>query len=281
VPGFHPDHNVIIHNPLSSDLNVLRQSLLFGGLESVQYNQNRQASDLKMFEFGTAYQLVMSAEKSNEPLKKYSESTYLSLVMTGRKEAESWNTIDTDVDFFYLKAAVEQVIKRLGIGLEYLQAEVEMPSYFEYGLNYSKEGKMLISMGRISKEVLEIFDIRQAVFYADLHWDNLFGLIRTDDKKYIPVSRYPEVRRDLALLVAKEVSFGDIKKLVEKTDKQLIQEVNLFDVYEGDKIEEGKKSYAISIILQDREKTLTDKVVDKIIHKAITSLQKELGAIIR
>ena len=281
VPGFLADHNVMIYNPLSSDLNVLRQTLLFGGLETVQYNQNRQARDLKMFEFGTAYQLNQSADKSGDPLNKYSESIHLSLVMTGRKEAESWNTSDANVDFFYLKAAVEQVAIRLGVDLEDVQSRDDIPLYFEYGLNYSKDGKSLITMGSISKKALDIFDIRQAVYYADLHWDNLLRLVRSDEKKYIPVSRYPEVRRDLALMVDKAVSFHDIKNLVEKTDKRLIQDINLFDVYEGDKIEEGKKSYAISVILKDRDKTLTDNVVDKIISKAISLLQKELGANIR
>jgi len=157
----------------------------------------------------------------------------------------------------------------------------EAPEYFETALVYSKDNKPLIEIGKLSNIVLDQFDIKQNVFYADLHWDNLFRMIKVDDKQYVPVSKYPEVRRDLALLVDRSVSFGQIEELVFKSEKRLISSVNLFDVYEGDRIEAGKKSYAISIILQDYEKTLTDKIVDKIIKKTLNLLETELGASIR
>ncbi len=281
IPGFHSDNNVMIYNPLSSDLDAMRQSLLFGGLESVQYNQNRRITDLKIFEFGTTYFLDTKKTDPEKPLKKYLESTQLGVFVSGSKEKESWNTKTGHVDFFYLKSLLEQLIKRLGLDLATIDYQNDVPQYFESGLKYSKNNKTLLNIGRLSKAVLEQFDIKDAVFYADVHWDNMFSLIKTDDKQYVPVPRYPEVRRDLALLLDTGIAFDQIEQLVNKGEKRLIKSINLFDVYEGDKIESGKKSYAISIIFQDDEKTLTDKVVDNMIRKIILLLESELGASIR
>ena len=281
VPGFHVKNNVLIFNPLSIDLDAMRQTLLFGGLESVQYNQNRQSNDQKMFEFGTTYKLYTEKASPEKPLKKYFESMHLGILISGRKNPESWNTDSGQADFFYLKSMVQQILKRIGLDLDSLESQNGGPEYFESALVYIKDNKPLIEIGKLSKVVLDQFDIKQNVFYADLHWDNLFRMIKVDDKQYVPVSKYPEVRRDLALLVDKSVSFGQIKELVYKSEKRLIRSVNLFDVYEGDKLEAGKKSYAISIIIKDYEKTLTDKIVDKIIKKTINLLVTELGASIR
>jgi len=281
VPGFKPENNVMIFNPLSIDLNAMRQSLLFGAMESVQYNQNRQSNDMKLFEFGTTYILNADKDDPDKPLKKYFESTQLGIIVSGRKNAESWNTAEGLVDSYYLKSIVLQVVKRLGLDMDSWQVKEEGPLYFDSVLQYQKDNKILIEAGKISQAVLGHFGIKQPVFFADLYWDKLFRMIKVGDKQYVPVPKHPEVRRDLALLLDKSVSFSQVENIVYKGEKRLIKSVNLFDVYEGDKLDKDKKSYAISITLRDKEKTLTDKVVDKIINKILVLLKTELGATIR
>jgi phenylalanyl-tRNA synthetase beta chain len=281
IPGFKQENNVRIYNPLSGDLNVLRQSLLFGGLESVVYNHNRKITDLKLFEFGTTYFLDPGSQTTENPLKKYKEALHLALFTTGRKQKESWNTSKDKIDFYFLKGIANQIFKRVGVELSALSINNNPSPFFDHGLAYYKGQSLIAELGLITQSVLKSFDIKQPVIYANFNWDELFKLITTDDIKYSPVSRFPEVRRDLALLIDQHIGFSEIEKLVYNAEKKLISSVNLFDIYEGNEIDKGKKSYAISIILQDKEKTLTDKVVDKTIRKVVTALETNLKASIR
>lgn len=260
---------VQILNPLSSDLDVMRQSLLFTGLEAVAYNLNHKTADLKFFEFGKAYRTDGGGFK---------ESQRLSLFITGQKYLEQWNHSAKPSGFFNIKSAVDAVISRLNIkGLITDDAGAE----FGYGLSYRKGEKPLVQFGLLSKQVLKKADISKDVFYADFDWDLILRSIRNNKITYREVSKFPSVRRDLSLLLDKAVTFAQLKQIAQKAERSLLKEVNVFDVYEGDKLAEGKKSYALSFILQDEEKTLNDKQIEAIMQKLILNFEKEAGAEIR
>ena len=277
---FDASKNVKILNPLSRDLDTMRQTLLFSGLESLAYNLNRRQLDLKFYEFGNVYELTGDFEKGNVKTN-YREQKLLALYATGQSTPESWNNTDEKVDFYQLRSYVSAALRKTGIDQGRLQKAEEIPPFFAAGEVYTLNQKPVYCIGRIHDKLLKQFGISQPVFYASIHWDNLLHLIKKHTVTYSEVSKFPEVRRDLALVLDKSVKYADLEALAYKTGKQLLRKVNLFDVYEGDKIESGKKSYAMSFILQDENKTLTDKDIDKFMARMAEVLEKEAGAIVR
>lgn len=275
-----PYHDVKILNPLSKDLNVMRQSLLPGGLEIIIYNINRRNSDLMLYEFGHTYSLHSDIKDQSNPLNKYKEEMHLSLFLTGKADPESWYYKEKEIDFYYTKAFVNNILKHLRI--DAVSQNIPNDSgFFSEGLAYLSGNDIIVEFGNISKAILKYFDISQAVYYADFNWGLILSLLKDRNNKYTLIPKYPEVRRDLALLIEKNVQFSEIEKIAYQTEKQLLKTVNLFDVYESDNIEAGKKSYAVSFILQDETRTLTDKVIDKTMERLIKAYQDQLGAVIR
>lgn len=266
----NPEQAVKILNPLSNDLDVMRQSLLFSGLEAISYNQNRRNSDLKLFEFGKIYSLDG---------ENYKEDQRLSIFITGAKETENWNSNGGPAGFYNLKSAVDLIISRLN--LKGLVLDETIGANFSSGITYRKGEKALVEFGTVSKAALKKIDISGEVFCADFNWDLIIRSVRNNKIAYREVSKFPSVRRDLSLLLNKDVSFEQLKQIALKTDKNILKEVNVFDVYAGDRLPEGKKSYALSFILQDEEKTLTDKQIEAIMQKLILNFDKQAGAEIR
>ncbi len=274
------ENSVDIYNPLSKDLNSLRQTLIFGGLEAISYNINRKNSNLKLYEFGNCYHYHPNI-KSNEKLDKYSEEEHLALFITGEQNKSNWNTADKDTSFFLLKTYVENVLIRLRIDIDKIKIEHVSNDIFNEALKYSYNEKEIAIFGIVNQDIKNDFDISQDVFYADIFWTKLLKIIGNIKLKYTPLFKYPEVKRDLALLLEKNIEFEQIKALAYKTENRLIKDINLFDYYQGDKIDKNKKSYAISFILQDENKTLTDKQIDKVINNLIRIFEKEFDAKIR
>ncbi|NVN93835.1 MAG: phenylalanine--tRNA ligase subunit beta [Bacteroidetes bacterium] len=281
IADFNPIHNVKILNPLSKELDVMRQSLLFGGLESISYNINRKTSDLKLYEFGNTYTYNAEVGAEVNVTKRFKEEKHLAVFVSGKKYAESWNVAASNTDFFNLKAHVTNILNRLRINIDKLNVNTISNSIFEEALEYTSNGKAVLTYGSLHPQLLASFDIKQAVFYADFQWDTIIKMIPNAEVVYTEVSKFPEVRRDLALLINKEVSFAEIVKLAYQTEKNLLKKVNLFDVYEGDKLEAGKKSYAVSFTIQDQEKTLNDKQIDGIMNRLIKVYVEKLQAVIR
>jgi phenylalanyl-tRNA synthetase beta chain len=265
-----PERAVRILNPLSTDLDVMRQSLLFSGLEAIVYNQNRRNSDLKFYEFGKVYNLDQEI---------YKENLRLSVFLCGSKHTEGWNTKSENTDFYNLKSAVDLIINKLN--LKGLSSMENSNPEFSLGISYRKSDKILVEFGAVSKKSLKKLDIGSDVFYADFDWDQIMRSVRNNKITYTEVSKFPSVRRDLSMLLSKEISFEQLNQIAFKTEKSLLKEVNVFDVYVGDKLPEGKKSYALSFLLQDEEKTLTDKQIDAIMQKLILNFEKQAGAEIR
>jgi phenylalanyl-tRNA synthetase beta chain len=261
---------VRILNPLSSDLDTMRQTLLYSGLEAIAYNQNRKSPDLKLFEFGKTYNL-----KENG----FSENNRLSVFMTGRAISPQWNHGNSQMSFYNLKGAVDAIIKRLNI--VGMAGEGFQNGNFSHAYQYKKGENTLVYFGQVSKNILKKVDIDKEVFYADFNWDLVLKAIGKNKIAFRDVPKSPSVRRDLSLLINRQVSFNDLQALALKSEKVLLKEVNVFDVYEGDKLPKDKKSYALSFLLQDEEKTLTDKQIDSVMNKLIGIFEKELGAEIR
>lgn len=266
----NPAEAVEILNPLSSDLNVMRQSLLNPALESVAYNQNRKNSDLKLYEFGKTYHLIDG---------EYIERPRLLLLITGGKQSEQWNHTTNPSTFYNLKAAVDGIIGRLG--LANFQSEELNDENFNYGLKYFRGDKILVSFGAATTADKKQAGVDKEVFYADFDWALLLDAIRKNKIVNKEVSKYPSVRRDLSMLVDLQVTFDELKAIAFKTEKKLLKQVQIFDVYQGDKLPEGKKSYALNFTLQDEEQTLTDKQIDAIMQKIITNLAQNAKAEIR
>ncbi|MFB5946251.1 phenylalanine--tRNA ligase subunit beta [Albibacterium profundi] len=264
------DRAVKILNSLSSDLDTMRQSLLYSGLEVVAHNQKRKYPNLRLFEFGNVY---FKAETG------YDEHKRLSLLMTGGLSSEQWNHDSNKVSFFDIKGVVDGLLSRLK--LENLPLQDSTTAGLAYGLTYHRGPNEFVTFGAVDKKALKLTDVQGDVFYAEFHWDSIIKAIRKNKIVYKEVSKYPSVRRDLAILVDETVSFASLKTLAEKTERKLLKNVNVFDVYKGDKLPEGKKSYAMSFVFQDEEKTLTDKHIDSIIQKFILNFEKELKAEIR
>ncbi|WP_299902656.1 phenylalanine--tRNA ligase subunit beta [uncultured Aquimarina sp.] len=264
------DHNVEMLNPLSNDLAVLRQSLLFSGLEAVSYNINRKRSDLKLFEFGKTYHNYESGRIENK---------HLSLVISGNKTSESWKVTQEKSDFFYLKGIIEAILDRLGIKRS--KTSPIKNDIFSEGVSYHLGKSKLVEFGIVKKTVLKHFSISQEVLFADFEWDTILEFARRSKIKFTEIPKFPEVRRDFALLLDNTVSFEEIHTIANQTEKKLLKNINLFDVYEGKNLPKGKKSYAVSFTLQDEHKTLTDKQIDKIMNKLQHNFENKLGAELR
>ncbi len=264
------EHNVEILNPLSNDLAVMRQSLLFSGLEAVEFNLNRKQERLSLFEFGKTYQAYGD---------KRDEKKHLALFITGRRTKERWNALDLRGDFFYLKGIVTALLEKLGINS--LMTSPLMNDVFSEGISLSLGKNKIVELGLVKKTVLNHFDISQEVLYADFNWDSLIKIIKDNEVKFKDIAKHPKVRRDFALLIDESVSFETIDRIANSTEKNLLKDVDLFDVYHGKNLPAGKKSYAVSFIFQDEQKTLTDKQVDKIMSNLQTNFEKELGATLR
>nr|WP_315172912.1 phenylalanine--tRNA ligase subunit beta [uncultured Flavobacterium sp.] len=263
------EHNVTMLNPLSADLATMRQSLLFSGLEAVSYNINRKNADLKLFEFGKSYHNLPSG---------YEERKHLTLFLSGNRNQESWTNAQKPSDFFLFKGYVNAVLSRLGI-----QKTQHLPltsDVFAEGIAIGFGEEVIVELGVVKKSILKHFGIKQEVFFADFNWALILKLITTKIK-YAEIPKYPEVRRDLALLIDQNVTYDSIYNIARQTEKTLLKDINLFDVYEGKNLAEGKKSYALSFIIQDNSKTLTDVQIDKIMSKLQKNFETELGASLR
>lgn len=282
-PAYEEASSVKILNPLSTDLDVMRQTLLFGGLESIAYNQNRKMSNLRFYEFGKVYRFDPKAVSTQEnTLAPYAEATHLDVWITGNKQEENWNIPDEAIDFFDLKYVVEGVLQKLGFKDNQLHISENDPNIFEMGLSYQRNGKPIAAAGKIQSQTTKTFDIKKPVYYATINWTELMAqFVIQNTKRFESVSKFPAVRRDLALVIDAKTRFEDIEAIARKAEPSLLQSVNLFDVYEGEKIPQGKKSYASSFVLLDKEKTLTDKVIEKSMQKIFQALQQQLGATLR
>ena len=268
--NINADANVAMLNPLSNDLKVLRQSLLFSGLESVSYNINRKNSSLKFYEFGKTY------HKYNE---KYQEDKHLTLFVTGNRTNESWNTTSKVSDFFYLKGIITNVLGRLGI--DTLKTSPTKQDVFSEGITLSLGKMKLVEFGVVKRGLLKEFGIKQEVLFADFNWDTILKIAGNKKIKVADLPKFPAVKRDLALLLDVKTEFKEIYNLAFQSEKSLLKEVDLFDVYEGDKLPEGKKSYAVSFLIQDETKTLADKQIEKIMEKLQQTFEKNLDAVLR
>jgi phenylalanyl-tRNA synthetase beta chain len=254
---------------------------LFGGLETIAYNQNRKLSDLKLFEFGKTYKLNRTAPSEADPLARYDEQLELAIFLTGNKESENWNVEAKTVDFYDLKLYCEQILTKLRFDAKTIDWESFSDTLFEYGVHGKLHGKTFIRFGRLLAATTKQFDIKKPVYFAEIYWEKLLANLPSNAVKYKTVAKFPAVRRDLALVVDQSVLFADIAMIARKTETKLLQDVHIFDVYEGDKIAAGKKSYAVSFTLIDEEKTLTDKVIDKTMQKLQAALEQQLGAVLR
>ena len=263
------EYNVKILNPLSADLSVMRQSLLFSGLEAISYNINRKKSDLKLFEFGKSYQKLLSGN---------SEKKHMSLFLTGKSVPENWTNPQKNTDFFLFKGHINAVLQRLGF--KNLNHKPVSNDVFAEGIAIATNNDVLVEFGAIKKSIAKHFDIKQDVFYADFNWELVLKLL-SNKMKFTAISKYPEVRRDFSLLVNQAITFDEIYTIAINTEKTILKNIDLFDVYEGKNLPEGKKSYAISFILQDESKTLTDVQIDKIMNKVQQNLEMGIGAQLR
>lgn len=273
---------VKILNPLSADLGVMRQTLLFGGLESIVRNANRKNSNLRFFEFGNCYHYDESKKEADKLIKAYTQDQHLGLWITGKRVENSWAHPNEDASFYELKAYVENILVRLGLSLQAVTLVKGENNIFEDSISIvTKAGKIIAELGVVAYKLTKNMGITNEVFFADIYWDNLLKAVKKHVVEYKEISKYPAVSRDLALLVDKTVEFEQIKEIAYSTEKKLLKAVELFDVYEGKNLPEGKKSYAVNFILQDEQKTLNDKQIDSIMKKLIDNLTKRLNAELR
>ena len=273
---------VKVMNPLSSDLGVMRQSLLFGGLESICRNVNHKMPNLRFFEFGNCYHYSPEKKNDEDPIKAYTEEMHLGMWITGKRVEGSWTHPDEQSSFYELKGYVLNIVKRLGVNPGIMVCEHSDNNVFGKALVLkTRAGKVFCEMGTVCHKILKKMDISQDVFYADLNWDNIMRAIKKNETLYHDISKFPSVSRDLALLIDKSVQFEQIEQIARQTEKKLLKSVELFDVYEGKNLPAGKKSYAVNFILQDESKTLTDKQIDAIMTKLINNLKQKLGAELR
>jgi phenylalanyl-tRNA synthetase beta chain len=271
---------VFVNNTSNQHLDLMRPSMLFSGLEAIQHNQNRQQGDLKLYEFGKTYgKKVIDGEGNMD----YFEEQHLSVFLTGNKTQESWLQPQNKVDFYTLKSFVEQVLTRLGIETEKVQrTALKEDAIFTYGVRFHRGKQTIVTFGRLDGNIALGMGIKQEVFYADFDFDTLLQILKKHSMQYQAVSKFPTVRRDLALVLGQAVTFDEVLAIARKTDKKILRDVNLFDVYENaEQIGEGKKSCAISFLFQDDNKTLKDKDIDKVMNKLMATYEKKLGALIR
>ena len=264
------EFNVTMLNPLSNDLKVMRQSLLFSGLESISYNLNRKNNSLKLYEFGKTY---------HKYEKGYQEDKHLTIFVSGARTKDTWTSLTQNSDFFYLKGIVMSILERIGV--TNIKTSPVKSDVFSEGIVLSLGKNKLVEFGVIKKKILKEFGIKQEVLFADFDWTSILSI---SGKKKIKVSmlpKFPSVKRDLALLLDQKITFKEIYDLAFQSERNLLKDVGLFDVYQGDKLPEGKKSYAVSFVLQDNNKTLEDRQIDKIMQKLQQSFEKNLGAVLR
>ena len=273
---------VSIVNPLSSDLNVMRQSILFGGLESIAYNANRKNPNLKFFEFGNTYQHFNEKADAENPMKAYAEESHLGLWVTGKRVEGSWAHPDEQSSFYELKAYVLNILNRIGLPLGSVVFKDSDNNIFSKGITVeNRGGKVLVEMGVVARNLQKKFGIDNEVYFADLYWNQLTKAVRKQKVGFKEISKYPAVSRDLALLLDKDVEFARVEQIAYNAERKLLKKVELFDVYEGKNLPDGKKSYAVNFILQDEQKTLNDKAIDAVMQKIIQNLKKQLNAELR
>jgi phenylalanyl-tRNA synthetase beta chain len=265
------DFNVKLLNPLSSDLSVMRQTLIFSGLESISYNINRKNSDLKLFEFGKTYHKMPSG---------LDERKRLSVFMTGQMNEAHWNTTQKPTDFFYFKGFIEAILNKIAIQDIKFKPLDQINDIFSEGLSVFKGQDLIANIGVLKKSITKYFDIKQTVFYADVDWALVLKSVQSKIK-FKEISKFQEVRRDLALLIDEKITFEQLYDLAFQTDKKILKEVNLFDVYEGKNIPEGKKSYALGFVLQNEIQTLNDAQIEKVMGLLQSKFENELGAVLR
>ena len=273
---------VRIMNPLSSDLNVMRQTLLYGGLESIQHNVNRKRQNLRFFEFGNVYTFDPEKQNDDDPMQAYKEQYHAALWLTGKRVEGSWAHQNEDSTYYELSAYVENILRRIGVKPGMLVRKKSENHIFSAGMTIeNRGGKQLIEMGILTKKLQKQFGLDNPVYYAELNWTALMKVIKKNEVLYTDVPKFPAVSRDLALLVDNSVEFAQIEQVARQTEKKLLKKVELFDVYEGDKLPAGKKSYAVNFILQDEEKTMGDKQIETIMQKLIANIKKQLNAELR
>ena len=281
LTSYKAEECVKIMNPLSADLNVMRQTLLFNALEAVALNINHRTLDLRLFEMGNCYHFHPEVEATENPLARYSESYRIGIAVTGQDATPSWNVKAAKSSFYTLRSTVEKLLRRFGIDIYTLRSESSQSDLYSDDIVYTQVPKNVVEMGIVSPKILEKFDIKQAVYYAEIDFDLI---VRAAKKQRIAVeelSRFPEVKRDLALLVDKGVTFSELRNIAFATEKKLLKRVTLFDVYEGDKLPEGKKSYALGFTLEDKNQTLNEKTIEKTMANLQRQLEAKAGAQVR
>ncbi len=281
LESYPEDKTVKVLNPLSTDLNSMRQSLLFGGLESISYNINRQNSNLRFYEFGNCYFFDNTKTTNGSAANKYHEEHHLALWVTGDKQEGNWSEKKQPTTYFTLKGHVENVLAKLGIAASQLRISPGSNTIYASGVDYTYNNQLVATCGIVSKKWLRYFEIDNAVYFADLQWDAIFKQYKKHRVTFNELPKFPSVRRDLALLLDKSVAFTQLRDLAYKTERQLLTNVDLFDVYEGKGIPENKKSYALSFVLRDDNKTLNDKRIDKTMQRLIAAFKREFDAEIR
>ena len=281
--AFDEDKNVKILNPLSSDLNVMRQTLMWGGLESIAFNQNRKMNDMKFFEFGNVYFFDSKAVQDEQhTLAPYSEHYCLDLFLTGNKQEELWSNQAKAVDFFDLKQYVMSVLQHMKFDLNAIEAKEGVLSHFDYSTVYMIDGQEIATFGKLSKKTLKQLDVKKDVFYATFNWTLMLqSIAKAAEIQFVALPKFPSVRRDLAMIFDKNVNFDEVKKVAMKAENKILQSMSLFDVYEGEKIPAGKKQYAMSFVLMSTTTTLTDKVIEKTMSKIQGALEQQLNAVLR
>lgn len=273
---------VKIMNPLSNDLGMMRQTLLFGGLESISYNVNRRNANLRFFEFGNCYHFNPAKADGEQPIKAYTEEYHLGLWVTGKRVEGSWSHADEKSSFYELHAYVQNIFARLGVPAGLLVTEKSDNNIYSSALVIkNRGGKLIAELGLVAEGMKKRFDLSSDVYFADIHWTNLMKCLRKGDVQFEEISKFPTVSRDLALLLDKEVEFAQVEQMAKQTEKKLLKKVELFDVYEGKNLPAGKKSYAVNFILQDEQSTLNEKQIDAIMKKLIANLTAKLGAELR
>lgn len=278
----HPYANCVkIINPLSADLSVMRQTLLYGGLENIAYNRNRKNADIRFYEYGNVYRFDENKKNEENPTAQYGEEFHLGLWLSGNFTSNNWAQPVEKVSVYHLKAYVENILARLGIPQQNITYVPFNNEIYSAALSITEKNKEIGVFGIVSKKVLKLAEIDTDVYFAELNWTAIMKSIRKNKITFADISKYPEVKRDFALLVDKSVAFSDIQRIAAKTEKKILKQVSLFDVYEGKNLPEGKKSYAVNFVLQDEEKTLNDKQIEAVMSKIQSALEKELGAQLR
>lgn len=268
-------------NPLSNDLGVMRQTLLYGGLESIAYNRNRKHSDLRFYEFGNCYFFDENRKSNEKILAPYSEESHFGMWICGKRTHKSWAAPEADSSVFELKAHIENIFARLGISPSQVIYEPISNNIFDAAMNVRTHQKQIGTYGIVSSKICKAFDIDTDVFFAEMNWDTILNETAKKSVQFSEISKFPSVSRDLALLIDKNVTFALVEEIARKSEKKLLKEVSLFDVYEGKNLPQGKKSYAVNFVLRDNEKTLNDKQIDAVMRKIQQNLERELGAQLR